>query len=35
VMITVPKELTEIEKELYEKLRVNRAIDPRAHLKNL
>jgi curved DNA-binding protein len=35
VMITVPKELSEIEKELYEKLRVNRAIDPRAHLKNL
>jgi curved DNA-binding protein len=33
VMITVPKELSAIEKELYEKLRANRGSDPRAHLK--
>ncbi len=35
VMITVPKELSAIEKELYEKLKANRSIDPRAHLKQL
>jgi curved DNA-binding protein len=33
IMITVPKELTPIERELYEKLRANRSLDPRSHLK--
>ncbi len=35
VMIVVPKELTPMEKELYEQLRDNRGSDLRAHLKNL
>jgi curved DNA-binding protein len=35
VMIIVPKELSEAEKALYEKLREGRSADPRAHLKNL
>jgi curved DNA-binding protein len=35
VMIMVPKELTPIERELYEKLGANRGSDLRGHLKNL
>jgi curved DNA-binding protein len=35
VMIAVPKELSAIERDLYEKLRANRGSDPRAHLKNI
>ncbi len=35
VMIMVPKELTPIERELYEKLGANRGSDLRANLKNL
>jgi curved DNA-binding protein len=35
IMIGVPKDLSPIERELYEKLRANRQTDPRLHLKNL
>ncbi|MBE9029865.1 J domain-containing protein, partial [filamentous cyanobacterium LEGE 11480] len=35
VMITVPKELTAIERELYEKLQANRSADLRSHLNNI
>ncbi len=33
VMITVPKDLSQVERELYEKLRMNRSSDLRSHLK--
>ncbi|MEX0269971.1 DnaJ C-terminal domain-containing protein [Leptolyngbyaceae cyanobacterium UHCC 1019] len=35
VVITPPKELSEIEREYYEKIRDNRTHDPRSHLKDI
>jgi curved DNA-binding protein len=35
VIITAPKELSAMERELYEKIRAHRSVNPRAHLKDL
>lgn len=35
VVITPPKELTAIERDLYEKIRANRSTNPRSHLKDI
>lgn len=35
IIITPPKDLTALERELYEKIRDNRSFNPRSHLKNV
>lgn len=35
IVITPPKDITAIERELYEKIRDNRSFNPRAHLKDM